>query len=205
MGDQVENSQTADGADPPVGRRIFHVFAGSTVPLVAVFAPQELIVITYGVLSAGCLGLDLARFRVDWLNRQFLRWLAPLLKGGEGHRVTGATYMVIAGLIAFYFFDAPVAVAAMLFLALGDPAAGLIGQRMGGPRVFGKSPGGTAAFVVVALAVAGALVVSGAVEYHWGLVVGAAAAGLAELIPIPPDDNLSVPLIAGAAMHFFGV
>lgn len=161
-------------------------------------------VVALAVLSAGGLGLDLVRFRVSWVNRQFLRWLAPLLKGDEGRRITGATYMVIAGLAVFLLFDVPVAVAAMLFLSLGDPAAALVGRRTPGPRVFGKSPGGTVAFVAVALAVVAALAWSGAVEYHWGLLVGAAVAGLVELLPLPPDDNFTIPLVSGAAMHLLG-
>lgn len=153
------------------------------------------------VLLAGVLGLDLARFQVGWLNRQFLRWLAPLLKGEESRRFTGATYMVIAGLIVFLFFDVPVAVAALLFLSLGDPAAALVGRATPGPRIFGKSPGGTGAFLVVSLAVVGVLVVTGTVGYHWGLLIGAAVAALVEIVPLPPDDNFTIPLLSGAAMH----
>ena len=56
----------------------------------------------------------------------------------------------------------------------------------------------TAALVVAAL------VGTGAVDYHWGLLVGAGIAGLAELLPLRLDDNLSVPLVSGAAMHLLG-
>ncbi len=157
------------------------------------------------VVSAGGLALDLMRFRLAWLNRQFVRWLAPLLKRGEDRRITGATYMVIAALFAFLFFGAAVAVPAMLFLSLGDPAAALVGRRAPGPRVRGKSPLGAAAFITVALTVVAVLVGSGAVDYHWGLLLGAAIAGLVELVSVPPDDNLAIPLVAGAAMHFLGV
>lgn len=157
------------------------------------------------VLAAGGLGLDLVRFRVDRLNRIFLRWLAPLLKADEGSRITGATYMVLAALAVFLIFDRPVSVAALLFLSLGDPAAALVGRRMPGPRIFGKSPVGTAAFIAVSWMVVGGMVVGGVVDYHWGLIAGAVAAGLTELAPAPVDDNLSVPIVAATAMHIFGV
>ncbi len=113
--------------------------------------------------------------------------------------------MLIAAFIAFLFFGQTVAVAALLFLSLGDPAAAVVGRRMSGPRFLGKSPGGTAAFVVVSLLVVVVLVGSGAVQYHWGLLAGAVIAGLVELTPIPLDDNLTIPLLSGAAMHFLGV
>ena len=55
------------------------------------------------------------------------------------------------------------AVAALLFLALGDSAAALVGKRTPGPRVFGKSPGGTIAFIAASWAAVGVLVAAGAV------------------------------------------
>ena len=193
------------GAPPPVWRRLFHLTAGSSIPVAGIFVPDLLMVLALAALAAGGLGLDLARVRVEGLNRIFLRWLAPLLKSDEGRRITGATYMAIAALVVFLVFDRPVAVAALLFMSLGDPAAALVGRRMPGLRIFGKSPVGTAAFIAVSWAVAGLLVGSGVVDYHWGLMAGAVAAGLAELAPLPVDDNITVPIAAATAMYFFGV
>ena len=192
-------------APPPVWRRLFHLTAGSTIPLAGIFAPDLVMVVATAILTAGGLGLDLARLRVERLNRAFLRWLAPLLKSDEGRRVTGATYMAMSALAVFLLFDRTVAVAALLFLSLGDPAAALVGRRMPGPRIFGKSPVGTAAFIAVSWAVVGVLVATGVVDYHWGLMAGAVAAGVVELAPLPVDDNLTVPIAAGAVMFFSGV
>lgn len=192
-------------APPPVWRRLFHLTAGSTIPITAIFAPELFMLAATAALTAGGLGLDIARFRVEGLNRVFLRWLAPVLKADEGSRVTGATYMAMAALAVFLLFDRPVAVAALLFLSLGDPAAALVGRGMPGPRIVGKSPVGTAAFIAVSWAVVGVLVATGVVEYHWGLMAAAVAAGLAELAPLPVDDNLTVPITAGAVMYFFGL
>jgi len=188
-----------------VWRRLFHLTAGSTIPLAGIFTPETVMVWALAALSAGGLGMDLARFRIGWLNRVFLGWLAPLLKSNEASRVTGATYMALAALAVFLVFERPVAVAALLFLSFGDPAAALAGRRMPGPRVFGKSPGGTAAFIAVSWAVVGALVATGVVEYHWGFMAGAVAAGLAELAPLPIDDNLTVPIAAAGVMYLTGV
>ena len=190
---------------PPVWRRLFHLTAGSTIPVAGIFAPELFMVVATAALTAGGLGLDLARFRIERLNRAFLRWLSPLLKAAEGSRITGATYMAMAALAVFLIFDRHVAIAALLFLSLGDPAAALVGERMPGPRIFGKSPVGTAAFIAVSWAVVGVLVAAGVVDYHWGLMAGAVAAGLAELTPLPVDDNLTVPIAAGAVMFFIGV
>ena len=192
------------GGQPPVPRRFFHIAAGSTIPIAGIFLPESVMVAGLGIVSAGGLGMEIARFKVEWLNQCLVRWLAPLLKADEDRRITGATYMVIAGLIAFLLFDTVVAVSAMLFLALGDPAAALVGRRTPDPRLFGKSPDGTIAFLVVSLLIVAVLVDSGRFPYHWALLVGGAVAALVELAPVPPDDNLTIPLAAGGAMHLLG-
>ena len=153
------------------------------------------------VLALFSLGLDLVRFRMAGLNRLFLRWLAPLLKHDEDRKITGASYMLAAALIAFLIFDRQVAVLALLFLALGDPAAALVGSSMPGPRLLGKSPGGTVAFAGVSMLVVLALSLSGRVDYHWGMLVGGLVAALVELAPLPVDDNLTIPLASGGAMQ----
>jgi acyl phosphate:glycerol-3-phosphate acyltransferase len=188
-------------AAPPGWRRIFHLTAGSIVPVAGIFLTWPAILALAGSLAAGSLFLDLLRFRWASLNRCFLAGLKPLLKTSEDRRLTGATYMLAAGFIAFLFFDQMVAVAALLFLSLGDPAAALVGARAPGPRFGGKSPVGTATFMAVCLLVVAVLVGSGLAQYHWGLVAGAVAAGLVELAPLPLDDNLSIPLISGGLMQ----
>ena len=187
---------------PPLPRRFFHAAAGSAVPLAGIFVSTPEISIALGVLAAGSLALDLTRFRVAWLNRLFLRWLRLLLKSSEDRQVTGAVFLLIAAFLAFLIFDKPVAIAALFYLSLGDPAAALVGRPMPGPRFFGKSPVGTLAFIGVSLLVWAVLVGAGVAPLHWSFLVGAVVAGLVELAPLPVDDNLSVPLIAGAVMQY---
>ena len=84
------------------------------------------------------------------------------------------------------------------------PAAALIGQRMPGPRIRGKSPIGTAAFAAAGATAAAILIAAGAIPHHWSLWPAAAIAALTELATIPPDDNLAIPLITGTAMWVMG-
>lgn len=158
------------------------------------------------ILSIGLalisLGLDLSRIKLPLLNQLFLKFLSPFLKKTEDRRITGATFMLIATVAVFLVFEQTIAVVALLFLAIGDPVAALVGTRTPGPRIFGKSPGGTLAFVGVSLLVVLVLVSSGFIQYHWGFLVGAVIAAAVELAPIPLDDNLTIPLLTGTAMHF---
>ena len=70
--------------------------------------------------------------------------------------------------------------------------------------MYGKSPGGTAAFVGVSMLVVLTLSLAGVVDYHWGMLAGAIVAALVELAPIPVDDNLTIPLAGGAVIQLLG-
>jgi dolichol kinase len=175
------------------------------LPIAGIFLPWIVMVALSGTLAAASLGLDLTRINLPFLNRYFLRWLSPFLKKTEDRRVTGATYMLVATVVAFLVFEQHIAVVALLFLAIGDPMAALVGMRTPGPRVLGKSPGGTLAFVGVSLLVVLALEGSGLVPFHWAYAAGAVIAAAVELAPIPLDDNLTVPLLTGTAMQLMVV
>ena len=190
---------------PPKWRRLFHIGACGAIPLLGIFVGSGVMVTLLATMSGLALLVELARLRLSGLNLILVAWLKPLLKDTEDRRITGATYIALAALACFLVFDKPIAIAALFFLALGDPVAALVGSRMGGFRVFGKSPLGTLAFMAVVIGVAGILSAVNVVPFHWGLVAGATIAALVELAPSFLDDNLTIPLISGAAMTWAGV
>jgi dolichol kinase len=188
-----------------VWRRLFHISVGSLIPIAGIFLAEEWMVWALAALAGATLLTDLARFNVPWLNRVYLRWLAPILKQDEAAHVTGATYMLIAATVVWLLYGKEVGVPVMFYLSLGDPVAALVGRRVPGPRLLGKSPGGTIAFAAVGAAAAAVLLGAEAIEHHWALWAGAGIAAVVELASIPPDDNLTIPLVAGTAMHFLMV
>lgn len=190
---------------PPVWRRFFHAGACSTIPLVGIYASGPLMVLLLSLLSGAALVVEGLRLWAPGLNRYLVSRFRFLLKESEERRITGATYIALSALVAFLVFDKPVAVAAMFFLALGDPAAALVGARVTGPRVFGKSPLGSLAFFGAALAISGVLAAGGVLPFGVAVVAGAAIAALVELLPLGVDDNVVVPLVSGAAMTLMGL
>ncbi len=108
--------------------------------------------------------------------------------------------MFVASLIAFLVFPRDVAVLALSFLAVGDAVATIVGKQIGKRRLFGKTLEGDLACIV-------SCAVVGFVFHYVGLgvplltiLVGIVAATIAEVMPIPINDNLTVPLFAGVAM-----
>lgn len=145
--------------------------------------------------------IDLARLRQMSL---WNRWARPLIgKLLRNHEVagdfSGATYILwsVVATVALYRRD--VAVAALAFIVVGDTLAALIGRKFGRHKFGRKSLEGSlaclagtvlVAFVAPGLALPTAL-------------CGAVVATVAEAFSGPIDDNVSVPLLTGLAMHFF--
>ena len=185
---------------PPIWRRLFHLATSSTIPFIAIFVDASVMVAILAPLSGIAIVVETVRFRIPSLNKFLLRWLRPLLKETEDRTPTGATYISLSALASFLLFDKSVAISVLFFLSVGDPIAAVVGSRMKGFRVFGKSPGGTAAFAAASFGMVGILSVTDAVSYHWALLVGACVAALTELLPMPLDDNLTIPLVSGAVV-----
>ena len=187
-------------APPPVRRRVFHLIAASATTLLALAIPPPAYLTLIGAGALLALALDSARPRAPALNRLFLRIFGSMLKPAEVTEISGATWFLIAAFFAFHFYGPAVAVPALLFIAVGDPAAAIVGVRSPGPRWWGKSPVGGLGFITAALAAWAALCALGLGAWSWGIIAGAIIAAAVELAPIPLDDNLTVPLISGGAI-----
>lgn len=191
---------SSPGASPPPGyRHAFHLLAGSSIPVAGLYLPVPWMV--WGLLGAGIAAIvaEAVRAAVPPFNDLLLRSI-PLFKPAERTRVTGATFMLLAAMLAFVWFSREVAVLGLLFVAVGDPAAAIVGSRSGRGRLFGKSLAGTLAFAVAAGTAATLTALHPDVPLAWWLAVGVAVAAVVELLPLPLDDNFTVPLAAGGAM-----
>lgn len=173
-----------------VGRKGFHV-ASVALPAFAWFAPRPVAMAVLGALAVTAVAVDLARLRYRLPRYWFLRATRTWLRGHERRGLAGATYMAVAYALAFALFPRPVAVAGMLYNALGDAAAALVGKRYGRHRTaWGKSWEGFAAGLAVCL-MAG-LALPGIPLA--GALLGALAAATLEFLPLPVDDNLRIVL-----------
>lgn len=133
---------------------------------------------------------------------------------GEGDATRVRTGIVlypisVLALILLYRNEMHVGAAAWAIMALGDGAAGAVGERFGGPRLpFNpeKTWSGFAGFVVAGTVGAYVLArwVNPSLAPEKVAIISAAAAlvgALVESLPIRLDDNASVPLVAGAFLY----
>ena len=179
-------------------RKIIHLFS-----LIIPFGYLYLITDKYVmvqiliVLNIIFLFFDITRHRIVWIQSIFKYFFNDMLRGHEqrGH-LTGATWVIIGSLISILIFTKYVAVIALIFMSLGDTAAGLIGQKFGKHKVGTKTWEGFLAGLIICIIIA--------INFPFLplkiSLVGALVAMIMELLPIPLDDNFKIPLGSGAIM-----
>lgn len=181
-------------------RRVFHAVNG--LALAAVLGPLGVAHPTGAAALAVILGLllavDAVRLARPRANVAFFRRFRWLASPRDERRPASSTWYVAGVLLALLVFPPEAALVGVLVLALADPAANLVG-RLWGRVAFGDGTvSGTATFVLVGSLAALPVTTP-------GLALGAAtAAALVERIPWPLDDNLTIPLAAGAAAWALG-
>jgi dolichol kinase len=198
-----------------LGRKAFHI-AGCVIPAAYyLFIPRDvmLLVLAFCVLGAGFLEYMRLTGR-DLYPTTFMRQ-------SEEHRIGSYFYAALAMLLAVLLFDKAVAAAAILFLIFGDSLTGLAGILL---SMYGaKKPvdvrnggGGNVAYAIrhhkpfalmlLMFALCGAIGLMFRPELSYpAIAAGAAGAVIADAFPwrigrYMLDDNLSIPLVAGALM-----
>ena len=189
-----------------IGRKVIHISSGLIPPVLAFFVWRELLLALLALGAVVALSIEAARLASPRLNQWLVDHFSLLLKEQERYEPAAATYFVTAALLVFVLFPQGVAVAAVAFTALGDPLAGLVGEAFGERRwVWGKSLEGSLACVAGCLAVGLGLSWTPLGLGVFVTLVGVFCATLVEALPLPVDDNLSIPLASAAAMALAGV
>jgi dolichol kinase len=150
-------------------------------------------------------GMEAARRISPRVNARLMRFYGPVAHPHEHHRVNSATWFATALVLLAAFATRPGMMAGLSVLGVADPIAALVGRRWGKHMLrTGRSLEGTLAFFasgLIAAAVGLALVGTGSAGKIVALAALAAFAGaLAELWTTKLDDNLTIPVVAGAVV-----
>ena len=179
-------------------RKLIHLF-NLAIPFSYLYIfPEKWVFVKFlSILMFLFIIFDILRHKVAWVKSLFTLFINSMLRSHEQEgKLTGATWVMIGAVISIILFSKPVAIIALIFMSLGDSAAGLIGQRYGKHKIWNKSWEGFF----------GGLFVCIIIGMNYSLLPmtislsGAVAAMVMEILPIPLDDNFKIPLGAGAIM-----
>jgi len=148
------------------------------------------------------LAFDGLRIFGNHSTKQFLtNYFGFLMRPREQKSLSGASTIILAGLLSYLAFDLHIAAAAMVIVVVGDTSAAIIGRKWGKTAIFDKSIEGSLAFVIFSLL---AVWLVPDVSFLIRLV-GAITGAIIELLPIPIDDNIRIPIASGAFMQILYV
>ncbi|MBK8574783.1 MAG: hypothetical protein IPN90_03565 [Elusimicrobia bacterium] len=182
-------------------RKLFHgLSAGYAVFYAA--AGRERTLWVLGTAAAVGAIVEAVRLRNVVFNQWLIRQFGGIHREKEIDRPSGIFWTLLGCfLTALFVPDRDIVIAAMLFLTVGDGLAGLVGRTWGRLRVGTKSVEGSLACFLGSWAVGAAVLTPtlGRPE----ILVGALLVTTLEALSLPPDDNLTIPLFSGVALHFF--
>ena len=183
-----------------LARGVIHVSLGFAFVIALLLFSKLIVVLAIVVLTVAFLSLEFARFRLPNLRQWINRHLALFIRREEDSRLMGASYFLIGSLITVAAFPREIASLAIVFLALGDPVATAVGRWRGRVRLWDKTVEGNLACLVVCL-VAGGLTASILEKPQFVVaIVGAVFASLFQALPLPLNDNLTMPVGGALSM-----
>jgi dolichol kinase len=146
--------------------------------------------------------LESWRFRNPKVNRWLFEHFRGYTKEKERAKISTTTLFLASALITIVAFPRGIAIAALLFLTVGDPVAEIIGVNYGRIKILGgKTLEGTIAGFLACLLAASPLLLLERLDLSpVALLIGAAAAAVTELFTLRVDDNFTVPIGSGLAM-----
>ncbi len=184
-----------------IGRKLYHLFGGIALLSLYYILGREHALMFYAVFFLIVLSLDLTRLKIPAVNQFIFTRFGSFIRKNEEHKLTGTAPYVLGIGLTLYSYSQEVATAAICFLAFGDVAATTIGERYGKTKIYDKSLEGSTAFIVAAL-ISGLFLKLIGVHLATGvMILGALIAAGVEIIPLPVNDNLVIPIVAGGVME----
>jgi len=184
-----------------IGRKLYHLLGGVSLLALYFVLGRDRALVVYAALAAIVLTLDIVRLKLPAVNRFFFSRFSSFIRPSEEHRLTGTAPYIIGIGLSLTLYSPQVAATAICFLAFGDVAATAIGERYGRTKIRGKSLEGSAAFIVACCIAWFILFFLGIRLSPYVVSCGMLVAAGVELLPLPLNDNLVIPLVSGGIME----
>ena len=187
---------------PHLGRKAYHLVMGLVCfSLYAFLLTREQALLTLATVGGVWVVCDLLRLRFSAVNALALRIFGGLMRREELKGISANTYYIWGMFTVVLFFPKPIVLLSLLYLAVGDPVAAMVGTLYGRHRfIAGKSVEGAAANFL-----ASGVVTALAALFYFHLpvdrsltlaIVGGVVSAVAELIPLPINDNFTIPVLS---------
>jgi dolichol kinase len=179
-------------------RKIVHL-ATLVIPVGYALTSEETAILFLVPFFIALLIVDLLRHFHSGMASLFQKYFfGRVLREEEKSAFMGSTYFIFSTILTILLFSKSIAIASILILILSDTAAALVGKWIGRVKIFGKTLEGSLAFLTTSLLIVWIYPNLG----RFSGSLAALGATVIEVLPIKVNDNLSIPLVAGAIMFF---
>jgi dolichol kinase len=209
-GAQEEEKITATRSSLQIPRRMFHMGMGVGIALVyQIFLTHERAIYILGTCACVVYIVEQVRTSYPEYMERFEGIFKHIFRAEEQLKESAGVPYIMALLLTILSFPKPIALVAILTLAVADPLSAIIGIKYGKHKwVRGKSVEGSSAFFISALIISTA-VLTHFTEAYWGWVflltfTSSLIISAFELIPLRIDDNLTIPLFTAFTLWILG-
>jgi len=185
-------------------RKLLHL-SNLVIPFTYLFyfdSKVEALIILLPITSLAFL-IEYLRINSISVKNIFDKYLFSMLRNHEkSGKYTGATWIFISSTLSIAIFPKDIAIISLIYMSIGDTAAGLIGRKFGRIKIYNKTlEGALAGFIVC-------LIVGLMIDLNLSktvVAIGALSAAIIEFMPISIDDNLRIPLFSGTVMYVMSI
>lgn len=185
-------------------RKVLHLLA-LIIPFCIYYLDKEKSLWILIPLSTLALILEVARVRSKAISDLIYKLVGPLMRDEEKTAlgspvvINGASWVMLSATLLTIIFPVYIVCASLSMFILGDAAAALIGRKFGKMHWPGspKTIEGSIAFFLVAGVT---LIWFNVLPWYVALIVSCTAM-LLEVIPLPFNDNVRVPLLTGLFIY----
>ena len=180
-------------------RKLIHL-SNLTIPIsyYYVFQDKTFFLLCLFFLVLIFISIDLLREKNKYIKIFFNLFFNRMMRKHElDGALTGASWVMISAFVTILIFPKNIAILSLIFMSIGDTVAGLVGRRIGKLKIGEKTVEG---FVFGFLACA-------LISYNYKLIpfsisiYGSLVGMIFEVLPLPLDDNLKIPLSSASIMY----
>ena len=190
-------------------RKLTHAFNGIFFIYLFVYSglPKTITWSFAGGFIAWAFSLEMARHISPGVNQWVCRWFKPIMREREKTNINSAIFYLFSMTFVYLVFPVEVSMLTMLFIAIGDPVAGIVGVTWGKTKITShvSVEGSLACFAVCAFlaALCAGFLFTKTLSFlplvFFSLLSGVVGA-LAEASFKKLDDNLVMPLLSAPAL-----
>ena len=150
-----------------------------------------------------CFFIEIYRKKNLKLSRFFSNWFEFMMRDKEKKGdLTGATWVFAGALFTILLVPDPFNILSLLFLSFGDTFAAIIGTKLPYIKIGRKTLSGSIAGFFSCIIIG--LVIDIPINNEI-IILGAFMAMFIEVLPLPVNDNVSIPIFSGLSMYYFSL